>query len=67
MIHKRELYLARSGMNPIALYSVLQRMAALGEQSASRALYKTHPPIDKRLDRILERHCQGLEKYTNRD
>ena len=28
-----EVYLARSGMNPIALYSVLQKMVALGEKS----------------------------------
>ena len=63
-----EIYLARSGMNPMALYSVLQRMAALGEKSASlAALYKTHPPIDARLDRIDARGYRGLEAYVARD
>lgn len=63
-----EIYLARSGMNPEALYSVLQKMAALGEQSASlAALYKTHPPINARLDRIDQRGYQGLEAYLARD
>jgi hypothetical protein len=62
-----EIYLARSGMNPMALYSVLQRMAALGEKSAAlAALYKTHPPIDARLDRIDARGYQGLEAFLTR-
>jgi len=63
-----EIYLARSGMNPMALYSVLQRMAALGEQSARlAALYKTHPPIGARLDQIDERGYRGLEAYIARE
>jgi len=63
-----EIYLARAGMNPVALYSVLQKMAALGEQSASlAALYKTHPPIAARLDRIDARAYRGLEPYLARD
>jgi predicted Zn-dependent protease len=63
-----EIYLARSGMNPMALYAVLQRMTALGEQSASLAqLYKTHPPLHARLDRIDERNYKGLEAYTDRE
>lgn len=62
-----EIYLARSGMNPMALYSVLQKMAALGEKSAAlAALYKTHPPIDARLDRIDARGYKGLEPYLTR-
>ena len=62
-----EIYLARSGMNPIALYSVLQKMVALGEKSASlAALYKTHPPLDARLDRIDKRGYAGLAAYTSR-
>ena len=40
-----EVYLARAGMNPLALYSLLQKLTALGSESASLAqLYKTHPP-----------------------
>jgi predicted Zn-dependent protease len=62
-----EIYLARSGMNPVSLYSVLQKMTALGEQSASLAqLYKTHPPLHERLNRIDERGYRGLEAYTTR-
>ena len=65
--HASEIYLARSGMNPIALYSVLQKMVALGEKSASlAALYKTHPPLDARLDRIDQRGYAGLEAYIDR-
>ena len=63
-----EIYLARSGMNPLAMYSVLQKMASLGTQSASlAALYKTHPPLDARMDRIDERHYEGLKAYTSRE
>ena len=48
-----QVYLARSGMNPLALYAVLQKMAATGSASSGLAqLYKTHPPLDERLDRI---------------
>jgi peptidase M48-like protein len=62
-----EIYLARSGYNPLGLYSVLQKMTALGKQSASLAqLYKTHPPLDERLDRIDHRNFAGLEQYTQR-
>jgi len=63
-----EIYLARSGMNPMALYSVLQKMAALGSGSASLAqLYKTHPPLDARMDRIDERGYGALKAYTTRE
>lgn len=63
-----EIYLARAGMNPMALYAVLQKMMALGSQSASLAsLYKTHPPLDARLDRIDERGYGALKAYTSRE
>jgi hypothetical protein len=43
-------------------------MTALGEQSASLAqLYKTHPPLHARLDRIDERGYANLTAYTTRD
>src|SRR5262249_39411980 len=65
--HASEVYLARAGMNPIALYAVLQKMMALGEKSASlAALYKTHPRLDARLDRIDQRGYAGLEAYLDR-
>ncbi len=63
-----EIYLARAGMNPMALYAVLQKMMALGSQSASlAALYKTHPPLDARLDHIDERGYGALKAYTTRE
>jgi predicted Zn-dependent protease len=63
-----EIYLARAGMNPMALYAVLQKMMALGAESASlAALYKTHPPLDARLDRIDERGYEKLQAYVTRE
>jgi hypothetical protein len=63
-----EIYLARSGMNPLALYAVLQKMIALGTASPSLAqLQKTHPPLDSRMDRIDRRGYGALEPYTARD
>jgi uncharacterized protein YgiM (DUF1202 family) len=62
-----EIYLARAGMNPLALYAVLQKMIALGTESASLAqLQKTHPPLDSRMDRIDQRGYGALEPYTAR-
>ena len=63
-----EIYLARAGMNPLALYAVLQKMTALGSKSASLAqLYKTHPALDARMDRIDRRGHGALEAYTTRE
>jgi hypothetical protein len=63
-----EVYLARAGMNPLALYSLLQKLTALGSESASLAqLYKTHPPLDARVDRIDQRGFGELEPYTERE
>lgn len=63
-----QVYLARSGMNPLALYAVLQKMAATGSASSGLAqLYKTHPPLDDRLDRIDKRGEGALQAYSQRD
>ena len=63
-----EIYLARAGMNPLALYSLLQKLAALGSESAMLAqLYKTHPPLEARIDRIDGRGYGALEPYTTRE
>ncbi|HEU4515974.1 MAG TPA: M48 family metalloprotease [Steroidobacteraceae bacterium] len=63
-----EIYLSRSGMNPMALYAVLQKMTALGADSAGlAALYKTHPPLDARMDKIDERGYGALKAYTSRE
>jgi hypothetical protein len=61
-------YLARAGFNPLALYAVLQKMTALGAQSAKLAqLYKTHPPLDERMDHIDRNGYKGVEQYTSRE
>ena len=63
-----QVYLARAGLNPLALYSVLQKFVALGRDSPSLAqLYKTHPPFDARIDRIDQRGYGALEPYTTRE
>ncbi|MFC5578634.1 M48 family metalloprotease [Lysobacter niabensis] len=63
-----QVYLARSGLNPLALYAVLQKMAAMGGGASGLAqLYRTHPPLDERLDR-LDRHGGGaLATYEQRE
>ncbi|MGN6511982.1 MAG: M48 family metalloprotease [Lysobacteraceae bacterium] len=62
-----QVYLARAGYNPLALYAVLQKMTAFGTESARMAqLYKTHPPLADRLDRIERSHYAGMEQYTSR-
>lgn len=61
------IYLARGGSNPLALYSVLQKMTALGASSPKLTqLYRTHPSLDTRMDRIDQRGYAGLEAYTKR-
>lgn len=61
------IYLARGGFNPLALYAVLQKMTALGAQSAQlEQLFKTHPALDDRMDRIDRNGYKGLEQYTSR-
>jgi hypothetical protein len=63
-----QVYLARAGLNPLALYSVLQKFVALGRDAPGLAqLYKTHPPFDARIDRIDQRGYGVLEPYTTRD
>jgi hypothetical protein len=63
-----EVYLARAGMNPLALYSVMQKLTALGTESASlAALYKTHPTFEARLDRMEQRGQGSLGEYTTRE
>ena len=63
-----QVYLARAGLNPLALYSVLQKFLALGRDSPGLAqLYKTHPPFDARIDRIDQRGYGALEPYTTRE
>lgn len=47
------VYLARAGIDPLMLYSVLQTMQLAGSQSNGLAqLYKTHPDMQKRMDKL---------------
>ena len=55
-------------MKPLALYSVFQKMAALGSASPSLAeLFKTHPTLDARMDKIDKRGYGALAVYTTRE
>lgn len=59
-----EIYLARAGYDPLALYSVLQKMAARGSASGNlQQLYKTHPTLGDRLDRLDGRSAK-VAGYT---
>ncbi len=62
-----QLVLARSGMNPLSLYAVLQKMGAVGGAGGGLAqLYSTHPALGDRLDRIDQRGYGDLEPYLSR-
>ncbi len=62
------VYLARSGFNPLSLYAVLQKMTAFGTRSASLAqLYRTHPRLEDRLDRIDNGQVPGMAAYSGRN
>lgn len=62
-----EVYLVRSGFNPLALYAVLQKMTAFGTESASLAqLHRTHPPLDQRLDHMDRGGAPGVDRYSSR-
>ncbi|MGY0504162.1 M48 family metalloprotease [Luteimonas sp. e5] len=53
------IYLARAGFDPLAFYSVLQKLTALGSRPARLAqLHATHPPLHERLDQ-LDRQSAG--------
>ena len=65
--HAAGVYLARAGTNPLALYAVLQKMLALGASSPRLTqLYRTHPPLDKRLDALDRSQAGELEPYLSR-
>ena len=65
--HAAGIYLARAGCNPLAFYAVLQKMLALGTSSPRMTqLYRTHPPLDKRLDALDRQHDRALEPYMDR-
>lgn len=63
-----QLVLSRAGMNPLSLYGVLQKMAAIGGAGGGLAqLYSTHPTLGDRMDRIDQRGYGELEPYLSRE
>ena len=61
------IYLARAGANPLAFYAVLQKMTSLGSSSERLTqLYRTHPPLDKRLDALDRKQEGDLAAYMDR-
>ncbi len=63
-----QIYVARAGMNPLALYSVFQKMTTLGSASPELAeLFKTHPSLDARMDKLDKRGYGALAAYTTRE
>ena len=62
-----QLVLSRAGMNPLSLYGVLQKMAAIGGAGGGLAqLYSTHPTLGNRMDRIDQLGYGELEPYLSR-
>ncbi|QSX77230.1 M48 family metalloprotease [Agrilutibacter solisilvae] len=59
-----EIYLARAGYDPLALYMVLQKMAARGSAKGNlEQLYKTHPSLEARMDSLDGRSAK-VAGYT---
>ena len=61
------IYTARAGYNPMAMYAVLQKLAAVSDSTGRMAgLYKTHPSATARLDRLDQKGLANVEQYTDR-
>ncbi len=61
------IYTARAGYNPLAMYAVLQKLAAVSDSSGRVSdLYKTHPSATSRLDRLDQKGLANVEQYTDR-
>ena len=58
-----EIYLARAGYDPLALYMVLQKMAVRGTPSTRAMLDHTHPSLANRMDRLDGRSAK-VAGYT---
>lgn len=57
---------ARSGYDPYALASVLQKLSTINPGDGAVALmFKTHPKPDDRLERLMQVIDEGLEDYTD--
>ena len=64
-----QMYVARAGMNPLALYSVFQKMAALGSgsPSACRAVQDASDRSTRGWIEIDKRGYGALAVYTTRE
>ncbi len=61
------IYAARAGYNPLAMYAVLQKLAAVDPKTNRLSdLYATHPTATARLDKLDEKGLAGVEAYTDR-
>ena len=61
------VYIARAGYNPLAMYAVLQKLAAVSDGSGRLAdLYKTHPSATDRLDALDRKGFAEVEQYADR-
>jgi Zn-dependent protease with chaperone function len=60
-----EIYLARAGYDPLALYMVLQKMAVRANKTNTALLEKTHPSLKDRMDR-LDGRSGTVAGYTAR-
>ncbi|MEO7478296.1 MAG: M48 family metalloprotease [Lysobacteraceae bacterium] len=62
-----QIYIARAGYNPMAMYAVLQKLAAVSGSSGRLAdLYKTHPSATDRLDALDKNGFADIAQYADR-
>jgi hypothetical protein len=61
------IYIARAGYNPLAMYAVLQKLAAVDPKTNRLSdLYATHPTATARLDKLDEKGLAAVEQYADR-
>jgi hypothetical protein len=61
------IYVSRAGYNPLAMYAVLQKLAAVSDSTGRMAdLYKTHPSATERLDRLDQKGLANVEQFADR-
>jgi len=60
------IYTARAGYNPLAMYAVLQKLAAASDPGRTHNLYSTHPAPSSRLDKLDQKGLANVAQYTDR-
>ncbi len=60
------IYTARAGYNPLAMYAVLQKLAAASDPGRTHNIYSTHPVPSARLDRLDQKGLANVAQYTDR-